>query len=405
MKTIELSIDSVGYKKELASKILELGAITSGGANFSSGPLVFLDTNILLWLYRINEDARREIFSLFNKLKEVNRLFIPVWVVQEYNNHLTQLKPDVFFPFKRPAKELKSRLSEIEKYSKLIIDNTSLQGSSYETRDDFLAQFEKASSVIEKSLQALSKAGNMNIQHIKAEIDTLMRGIILDSDVLLHLKSAHHYGDARSHNRIPPGYMDQEKESNSHGDYILWKEVIHKCKEHDRSAVIITNDTKKDWVYTPQKVFRYHGFGVLNRKKVDISNDGKKEIKMSLPHPFLEYEFKLEVGKKSQLHILNIEMLSHLVSSSDYNPQNSSDFLNLAEATSVDCHTSDTSLVISWFLNNKDMYKHAVNTVAYWGGSPSDMNLEALKEFVDTSVPDINIDNVEWGEIITELFL
>ena len=50
--------------------------------------LVFIDTNVLIWLYRLNEDSFIEFRRLLNDLIDKYRLVIPNWVVHEYNNLL-----------------------------------------------------------------------------------------------------------------------------------------------------------------------------------------------------------------------------------------------------------------------------------------------------------------------------
>ena len=204
--------------------------------------------------------------------------------------------------------------------------------------------------------------------------------------------------EVRNQHRVPPGFLDSDKNDNKYGDYIIWKEIISKCKESNSSAIIIiTNDEKSDWVYTP----RY----ILNKDNRKIPNNGSSEIKINVTQPFLEYEFNNHVGKDKNVHILNIEMLSHLLSSTDYNPKDNECYSNLAQAVSVESHESDTYTVISWFLKNNNEYRTAVNTVAGWDSSPSEIDQNALQDYVKENVPNINISKVDIGSVICELFI
>ena len=67
--------------------------------NFES--LVFLDTNILIWIYRLNVDSFIEFKKLLYDLISRSALIIPNWVVQEYNNLLIGSSEEIFFPFKQ----------------------------------------------------------------------------------------------------------------------------------------------------------------------------------------------------------------------------------------------------------------------------------------------------------------
>ena len=143
MKTVKSTINSVHYKRDLAFEILDINELTSGMSISNEKPLVFLDTNILLWFFKINEDARKEVFSILNTLKDSNRLHIPTWVIHEYNYQLERESSSTFFPFKKTANELEPKLKYLEKHSNLIVDDAYLNGSPYKGKEDFLTSLDK----------------------------------------------------------------------------------------------------------------------------------------------------------------------------------------------------------------------------------------------------------------------
>ena len=50
--------------------------------------VLILDTNILIWLYRVNKEARFELFNWMADLKHDKKIIIPSWSIHEYNIHL-----------------------------------------------------------------------------------------------------------------------------------------------------------------------------------------------------------------------------------------------------------------------------------------------------------------------------
>jgi len=58
-------------------------------------------------------------------------------------------------------------------------------------------------------------------------------------------------GEDRYNNKVPPGYEDDNKNSNDlsikYGDLILWKQVLDKAEEEQLGVIFITDDNKEDW--------------------------------------------------------------------------------------------------------------------------------------------------------------
>jgi len=393
MDTIQLSIDVDEYKRKLSINLFGLRELTSGGHFGSNPPLIFLDTNILLWLYRINNAARAEILYFFHELKKNNRLFIPSWVVHEYNHHIQKREDNTLFPFKKPANEIKTRLQSIEKYSKLIVDDKYIQGTGYESGNAFLDELDKTTKKFEKLLKTLTNSRNTNIDSIQMEIERLINECILDSDLNSLMDNAKKSAEIRIENRVPPGFLDAKKQENKYGDYILWQEIILECKIKKCSGILISNDIKLDWLYSPKYILG------------KVPNNGTKDIKIFLPHPFLSTEFKQTVGNSSEFIPVNIELLSHLCSSVKHNPQSHHEYKNLAKAVAIESSSCDTYSVISWFLQNEDKYTDAIHGVASYMQSPGEINEDDLKEYIEQNIPNIDSSKIKLQEIICEIFI
>lgn len=399
MKPSLHTVEHVQHKKNIAKYLFDLSDLTTGGASWEqNNALIFLDTNILLWLYRINGDARAEIINLLEYLKKNDRLRIPAWVIHEYNRHITKREDTVFFPFKKATKEIEGRLKILEQHSKLVVDDAYLKGSRYDSKSSFLAELKNSTDSLRSLLKALNSSSNKNLDEIQSQINELIDGCVLTSDLNDLLLKSSQVAAFRNQSRVPPGFQDNDKQSNQYGDYIFWQEILIECKTSSKNALIITNDRKPDWVYSPHKIIDIDGS--------TKPNNGKATIKLDLLLPFLEYEFNAAVGPESEAYLCNIELLSHLCSSEQYNPKDHSSFQKLAEAVSVATNKKDdTYLVISWFLNNREKYSQCMKGAAYWEYSPDQINHDNLKDYIQTNIPDINIEKVDITEVICELFI
>lgn len=390
MKTVTQRVRSYDYRKNLIDALRDKERWNSCSA------YVFIDTNILLWCYRANEHARNELLSLLETIKKSNRLFFPAWVIQEYSNHLFKMSEEVFNPVKRISKDLSTKLSEFEKHLVLTGDS------------EFAGKIKEISSEIRNRIPILIKKSGK----IREDVECLIQGSVLDSDLISLIKDACLYGEYRFKNKIPPGYMDKNKEDNNYGDYIIWREIVDKCASaNGASAIIITNDVKEDWVYAPSYILSSQKCKLKDNdfKDVHVPNDGKHESKLYLPHPFLEYEFKKTVGEEYELYIISIDTIAFMLSSKDYNPETNQSFSHLAQSVSVEIKNTYTSIVIEWLLKNESSCKEAVRIYDPTHDQRFDgrdlTDIENLKDYVRHNLPDVDIENVDWNRIAVELFI
>ena len=182
MNIIKSNIDSVYFKKNLSSNILDSG-LFAYDIPINEKSLVFLDTNILLWIYRINGQARDEFFLLMHSLKESNRLFIPSWVIHEYNYFLEKGGSDLFSPFNKSMRDIESTLNYIKKQSKLVVDDEYLKGSQYPEKQVFFSKLDDTTKELQSLVKALYNPRNKNITLIQEQIEELVDGCILNSNI------------------------------------------------------------------------------------------------------------------------------------------------------------------------------------------------------------------------------
>lgn len=220
---------------------------------------------------------------------------------------------------------------------------------------------------------------------------------MLETDVCEIVSAVQAEATARFLHVLPPGYEDARKIQNPYGDLIIWKEILEKCSEvQAESAVLLTNDLKRDWVVKPDFLILEGGY--------QVPNNGKQEREYFIPSPQLIHEFRLCTGR-SDFHIVDIELLTSLLFSFEHNRLTYQEFEQLASAVQIDKEISPTQQVIQWFVNNQDAYNNALHGVCRWHYDPSEVDFDKLYEWAVERISDVDLNLVNWGDVFCELFL
>lgn len=359
--------------------------------------LVVVDTNILAWSFRLNDAAYGELFGWLRRLAEENRLAVPAWVVHEYNHHLLQDDDAFFLPHRSVGKQLLSNLSEIDRVAHLMLSEESARELGYANKESALKELAGAANVIQKCVSHLARRDADQRQERIRSLEHLLSGSALKSPVQELASAAARESIGRYSNRLSPGYRDGHKSENDCGDLVIWMELLNTCASRGvKKAVLISNDQKLDWVYTPRTV-------VLPNGKA-ISGTSEKARFVKLPKPDLLAEFERRTGGE-QLHILSTESVVEVLSSGELNRRDPQDFRHLAMAFKIDLGRTPTEAVVQWFLKNPDTIGEAIRGVCYWARSPSEVDMKAFEAWTATRMGNIDPATVDWGAVFCELFL
>ena len=186
---------------------------------------IFIDTNVLSQLYRLNDNARQDFYAWVRKCGD--RFHVPVWVIHEYSDKV----------YSKQTKEYLTELSNVKTYTKEIeslsyfvkgyVGASLLKGTVYEGKVDSLR---KDIDNIVGGLNKISKAINNNNlkEHqskVHGEITKELEPHVLDTDIYTLLSQLNSFS-LRYENRIPPGYKDGYKDENAIGDLLIWKEIL-----------------------------------------------------------------------------------------------------------------------------------------------------------------------------------
>lgn len=221
--------------------------------------LIVFDTNVLLNLYRYNDEARDEFIKVIKFYKE--RLWIPYQVGLEFHRRREEIM----------RKNAKAYSVLAEKLSKDLVGVvSSLEGEyarhPYISIKDIKKKVERCADSIAKSLEKQEKShpDYSGGDEILQSITELFDGRVGNDTEEKELEALYKEGEKRYANQVPPGYCDEKKKKDKskrslYGDLIVWKQTIDYCKEQAKSVIFITDDHKQDWwdnvegKHTPRK--------------------------------------------------------------------------------------------------------------------------------------------------------
>ena len=243
---------------------------------------IFIDTNIISQLYRLNDAARQDFYNWVKSCGD--RFHIPVWVIHEYSDKIYHNKTTDYLSELSKIKQYSNDFSNISNFVKGYVGESLLVGSIYQGKvQDLKDEIDASEDSLIKISTAISKNIAKHQSTVHEEIVKQLEGRILDTDIFSIVGNADYIFCQRSNNRIPPGYKDNAKEENRVGDYIIWTEILHYCKKNNvKKVILITRDMKTDITYFPdnQTVEGYRPAG--NTETIRVA-------KNSLVHEFYTY--------------------------------------------------------------------------------------------------------------------
>lgn len=354
---------------------------------------VFLDTNILIWSFGLNEQAMEAWQKWLQRLH--TRLVIPAWVVHEYNQHSD--KPEVFSPYKALPKKLKVVLDEVRDCATRALDSAAASGLGYPSKTDLESKLDEMSGFIVDIAKAVSKNDNGHRTDLLKFYEELLSQRSNPVDIHELSQRAHFEYDARATLRLSPGGEDADKSKNQCGDLIIWKEILHYCADTAQGeALFVSNDVKRDWCYKPISVVLENG------KEISGSSESAQDLR--LPNPELLAEFAQHTGGEGII-FATIEQIIEKLGSTAYNTTEATQFSQLAQATRS--NRTHTDSAVDWIYSTKEIYKEGLQGVAYWQFSPDEVDQERFEAWCreklkNTKIP---LDKVDWGDVFVALYI
>ncbi|MEM7794595.1 MAG: PIN-like domain-containing protein [Cyanobacteria bacterium P01_C01_bin.118] len=217
---------------------------------------IVLDTNVLLGLYRWPETPREDLLRVLQEYRD--RLWLPYHVALEFhrNREKVALTQDRVAAAK--ADDATSTLRKLrqtfeplrQRHPTLDIEGVDNAIASFER--DLLAKLESA---------AEAHPDVLTDDPIRDRLDKLFDGKTGDAPTEKWLSAVVKEGEKRFTNKIPPGFSDAGKKSETFmhqglhypkkfGDLIIWKQLLdkaHDAKEPIRHLILVSDDVKSDW--------------------------------------------------------------------------------------------------------------------------------------------------------------
>lgn len=277
--------------------------------------LIILDTNVLLNLYRYNDDARNEFLKVLEAYND--RLWIPYQVGLEFHSRRKEIIRKHSAAYIEFGDELSEQLLK-------IFDTVSSKYSRH-PYIDFIGIKKKVQRSAETIKRSLAKHSEEHPDLLKNDpvLETITRlfdGRTGEDFTDKMLEDLYEDGEKRYSSKVPPGYCDEKNKKGQdkrsiYGDLIVWKQIIQYCKEQKKPIIFLTDDHKSDWW---EKVGGKHS----PRKELikEFVNNTGCNILMYDSQRFLEYaktntDFKVSnktIKEVSKLHTLSPQRINKI---------------------------------------------------------------------------------------------
>ena len=227
-----------GYRTPSSS---DYGTVLTAG-------LVAFDANVLLNLYRYTTEARDDLLAIMGALED--RLWVPNQVLVEFwrNREIVLQDPR---DTNKTIEEIENIRDRARREIRTWVNRVSLPG---EQTDELITALDAGFKTVVDQIDrfadssAQGTARDTDNDDVLSALEGVLRGKVgppLDDDAL---RAAHEEGLRRVEQRIPPGYMDKQKEDEgAAGDYMVWEQLLLEASERQCDVLFVTADAKEDW--------------------------------------------------------------------------------------------------------------------------------------------------------------
>lgn len=223
--------------------------------------LIVFDTNVLLNLYRYNEEAADDFIKVIKFYKD--RLWIPYQVGFEFHRR----REDILRKNAAAYKSLGEKISEqLLKVVDTLGSDTCYARHPYIQMDEIKKKVERCASSISESLekQGVSHPDFAQKDKVLEVVTELFDGHVGGDFEEKELDMLYKEGEKRYANQVPPGYCDAKNKKDRgyrslYGDLIVWRQTIKHSSDQKRNVIFVTDDHKPDWwdkvegKHTPRK--------------------------------------------------------------------------------------------------------------------------------------------------------
>ncbi|MGJ3254915.1 MAG: PIN-like domain-containing protein [Alcanivorax sp.] len=220
--------------------------------DLKDGFSVSYDTSTILDLYRLSDNSREEVLSLFEKIERRVGHFVTHYVAFEVSKNKEMAKKDS----EVKINDIKQKFSSFKKSL-----NGNARAGGYSTPFDELSKEVRESlEEIHKSIEAKTSdiKRNSSFNSLYGRFSKMFSGKVSSPFSGEDLRKIIENGAVRYSCKIPPGFADDAKSDfvnffgdpieSKYGDLIIWEHLISWAAKNEKNIIFITSDQKDDWV-------------------------------------------------------------------------------------------------------------------------------------------------------------
>ena len=205
--------------------------------------IIVLDASILLGLYRIAPEKRRQLLELLEAL--CDRIWIPRQFWEEYRRRRPEMRAFISREYKQTQAILQSSRDKSKKTLTHLNSRFSRGSELHILRIDTVYN-EILADVLNSSKEHIR---GIDFDDLDERIENLCAGRVgdpLPDSTIADIPSMWQW---RLDRGIPPGLKDRKKrEPNRYGDLMGWLQIKRHANGRDRPVIIVTDDVKAgDW--------------------------------------------------------------------------------------------------------------------------------------------------------------
>jgi hypothetical protein len=272
--------------------------------------LVVVDTNVLLSLYRYDQDARNSLLSTLRAFGP--RLWVPNQVLVEFwRNHPNALEY-AERQLEQAVSLLKGDLERAHSNLRSWVNRVSLDRESAGNLERILSEAHDKvvatmAEVTQKSREEMGR--DTTKDNILLSLESILQGKVGAPLDARSYAQAIEEGKRRLEAKIPPGYMDKKKEGQGNafelGDYLVWVQVKREAIMRAKDVLLVTGDAKEDWWRTHHQL----PLGPRNELAEELLREAGVHLYMLKPDRLLRYARDLLAVAVSEETVQSIEQV------------------------------------------------------------------------------------------------
>ena len=222
--------------------------------------LLSLDANVLLSFYRYSPNARDALLSVLRAAGD------RVWVSHQAAREFWRNRANAIDSRSQATEQLYSAIDRSETSALSAIEvwakRTAVPEDSKQRAVEAISGgFTLARESIESEIEAeKTVAYDTRRDSILAELLQLLHAHVGPALCEDERAEALEEGRLRAAAKVPPGYMDADKEEEGgpdgpSGDYLVWRQSVLEAQRRGCSLAVVTGDEKEDWWWKHRNVF------------------------------------------------------------------------------------------------------------------------------------------------------